>query len=146
MTFIVEMMRGLSTEHTPEGFECTTWQWADLQRIAKTYGWQPAGTDYDGDRIEELREDDRHSYHADEWLHARKVREGDARLWAEALERAADAMEQGELAPQQKHPGILNDTMTSQQVFSANMEMSPPFLRTFASFLKRGPFEFGVDD
>ena len=128
-------------------FACSAWNWEAAQKIARDFGWRPKGPLFHPWRPENAPAVRVDSYEPDGWIngiHEIEADDGDA--WSHALDECLRAVDAGTFnLPDIIQPALIRDGMSWNDFRQANRGLTPTFLRAFASFLARGPFQFGWD-
>jgi hypothetical protein len=143
--FIVEMHRVPRPEVGYDNLDCPGPHWDALLELGQAFGWQPRG-------ILQRSKEDREGYRRmryipgmyGEWLP--EVDQEDAKAWAEALDRAANHMEELGVELPRRGPYLISEGVTPEMHEAMNGGVSAAFVRTFSEYLHRGAFDCAYDD
>lgn len=126
----------------------------DYVGLGVQFGWQPMGAQYEDRKsswpgFEMLKPGMNvlDSYNPGKIEEFKIVLAEDAAAWAEALEKAAAAMEAGSLDfAFTRGERTFREGMTAKEFADINNRPDTSHIRAFIEFLKQGPFEFYYDD
>ena len=149
MAFIVEMSRGKPYTPSFASYSCGDTAWKGLLSIARSFGWNPAGTERDERSARLTKDYERHfvpNYEPEEWAHCKRIADGDALNLGSALHRAAAAIRGGSVVVLERAgPTLLKDDLTPTELRRIN-ELPTALLDEFAQFVSGGSFVFAWDD
>ena len=130
-------------------YSCGDTTWKGLLSIARSFGWNPAGTVRDEHAARFTKDYEQHfvpNYEPEEWAHCKRIADADAQNLAAALNRAAVAIrEESVVVLQRTGPALLEDDLTPAELRRVN-ELPTALLVEFAQFVSDGGFAFAWDD
>lgn len=130
-------------------YSCGDTTWKGLLSIARSFGWNPAGTMRDERAARFTKDYEQHfvpNYEPEEWAHCKRIATTDAQNLAAALNRAAAAIRAGSVVVLERAgPALLKDDLTPTELRRVN-ELPTSLLVEFARFASGGDFAFAWDD